>query len=570
MPIEIQQQQPVALQVTARAVDTYVTPSQAATGGLAETLARSLKEINPALKKYFAPAKPSEDPAAAGVVAAEILKNPVTELKSVKDNLILAQESPYRNTLYRHARGDEARAVATAKLRADYNESGLANTDDPKAFDAWVSQRTPALLEEVGTNDPNFLDAFAVGMVKTVDDLRAENQRQVSATIKTRQLDAYANTVTADIENEYERVSTESKTSGTLVEPNYDALWAQFNATKDKLRLQQYPGGEVSDFLGQTIATLAVRRVDVGLLDAFKDRDWTDPVTGKSVPGPFRGAKGKALYEATVDKIADNANTLEGRVSRREKQEREDLEAKVFGEFLPQLVEGRDISPTQAVIVGKLFGAEGLGRFRSTVAAARSGKDYVDPRVTAGFYAELNSPKGISPDRYVNYWLPRIASDKQAVQTSSDDVRANGLGEKRRQLESLRRQNLGGYDDLADGASKAGTPGGILGDLWGEVPSDAQLVIQADYGRAFTAAKNRYAALLDSPDPIVQDQGMKALRDRMVEVRERLTTYGTAAAAAVSVNQKPPAAPSLELPGDTPVVTPQAKADARAALSNIP
>lgn len=542
MPIDPTQTNPVALQVTSRAVDTYVSPAQRSSGGLAQSLASALKDINPALQRYLAPRevpKAVQDSEEAQARAA-ILANPVTQLSAVKDNLVLAQDSPLRNKFYRHARGEEARSVAEAKLRASYAEAGLANTDDPTAFDNWAKQQVPALLKETGTEDADFLDGFAGGLQKVVDELRANNQKEVSTVIKTRQFDAYANTITSDIETEFEKAAAEGR------DVNFDSLWTQANTTKDKLRLQQYPGGEASDFLGQTIATLAVRRVDYDMLEAFKDRDWTDPVTGKTVPGPFKGAKGKKLYEETVDKIGTNAYVVDQRRATIEKQKREEGGEKALAAVLPILLKGQSPPDSFLTALGSAYGVDSVAKVRSLVSASRTASDYVDPRLLAGYYAELNSSEGVDPQKFVNYWLPRIAADKQAVQAASDDLRAAGNSARRRDIESTRRATLDGYTELADAARLAGQPGGILSDIWGGIPGPAQLEIQAQYGRAFLAAKNQYAAQLDSSDPAERDKALEQLTKRMTNTLTRLTKYGTdAAKAASNPNGAPAIAPNV-------------------------
>jgi len=513
-----QQQRRVGLEVNARAVDTYITPAQRQRGGTASALAEALKSLQPSLNRYLSGSAKDDQTAVEARAKLLAAQNPLKELADVQKLEIPAGESPLFRKFYSATKGEEAAVLAETDILTRYRESS-ANFDpaDDAAFDKWLAEDQKAMVGLIEQKNPEFQIQFVDRVTGVYNSLRQQHRKDRHEALLQAELDSFGNTVGAEIEASFAAAAA-AKTN-----PDLDAAWARINAGKDRMAFQQFDKSKIAKTVRDQITAVALNRADEDLLAAFRDKEWTDPVTKKPIPGPFTGAEGRAAYEKALGDIRSARYTMEEREWTKEKRDKEKLEGTVLSQVGAEIYTTGRVSPKLLADLSSAFGPEAANKAVSALSGYRNVTRDVDPAFIAEFYKE-RSNGDMTPQRFISYHLPRLAADPRMVQIAFDDFRSGRNGEAIRTQSQARDVQVPGYTFWQkQGAAPIKEFGGFLGGF-AEAPGPVIARAQAEYLRSFQIVSDGLAAQLDSPDPKVRFAASGELSSQMEKIQRQLAS----------------------------------------------
>lgn len=302
------------LQPQAQPLDVYVPPAQRAPDDTLRSLAYALDSFQPVMDR-----KAAEQRAEAKRLAAEqareqeeadktraqrqfVLDEANAELAQVAAGDRYPQESKYFRKMYAYQAGLTRALEESSKLTKEYEESGLANADNPEAFDAWMKERAAAAVGRY--EDPDEAAGALPVLQRTLAELRGTNERTVADNIVTGMANSAAQEVHTRLDQAFEAAAKEQRGFSAA------DVWPAINAMKDRGRFVGLPGETLNKLVVDAAVDKAIAYADPGILDEMSKQTWTDPKTGQSVPGPFSGAYYLGMKEDVAMRIEARQEAL--------------------------------------------------------------------------------------------------------------------------------------------------------------------------------------------------------------------------------------------------------------------
>lgn len=487
----------VQLRPQASPVDTYVRPAAKAPG-LGQQLAAALQEYQPQIKQFLAKREEKKSEEETASARRQALVDGIASIGEVNEGKLHPDKSALWQKVYKDQQGRAWAVAKVAEARSAYDEGGFAAQKDGAGFDEFARKFVGDSLGPI--TDPDLINGALPALDQELTRLTLSNQAATAANQKAD----YINSAAVEIDGLISNEVTASSAEGRDFDPK--AVWGSIDALKNRAKgLGMLAGEDINKLVVDSVVDHAERAADPTALDALKDQQWTDK-SGKTIPGPFSNAYGRAKLRAARERIDARQVELSNQIyTLQERKKKQDTDA-VLSDVAVLVASGNAIPPDLKARLVQVGGADALRELNSTITSQnslitseRAVRDYDDAGTLHNVYARLLSGDEIDAQEQISL-LGRIR-DPNTVGRFYDDLKSVRDADGTNNFKKLRK--VPGIRVVLDNIGAASRGTGVLAGAFGTDPAVA-LKVQQDLTQEVISYQKAHPELLEGGEEAVQ------------------------------------------------------------------
>lgn len=303
---------PAAIQPAAAPVNSYVRPADPAPSPLHD-VAKGLAALDSGLSSFLGKRQGDiEEADAIKGKAAFNANNQAAWSEAVKSGAVPANSSPHFMKAYKKSQGNLAGIKLREKFRVEFNQWGDRDSDDPVAFQNFVSE---FVSKHVTTEDTDVLRGINPHVDAIIENGYQQHSKERSDRVYKDSIGTSAATIGEDI--------SAANNEGSVSEngTDYNAMWDRTKAVRDEALRSGIRREDLDAQIVETIIDKAVETGDPKILDLL-DRKLPGYDHKLSDMPSFRGKKQAALERLKQKQRREEVS--DGRKQRALDKKRED------------------------------------------------------------------------------------------------------------------------------------------------------------------------------------------------------------------------------------------------------